>query len=87
MTPAEQREEDLKFLIRHPSGRRFLRRMFIDSGVWRSSFNSDPLVMARNEGRKSYAIELFNEIAFIEPRVIRGFVEPEVAGCDTEEPS
>lgn len=53
---------DLDSLMALPAGRRFLWRLLTQSGVFRSSFSSDPLVMAMNEGQRNVGLRVVGDI-------------------------
>lgn len=49
---------DFKAVLESAEGRRFVYRILAEGGIYQSSFNSDPLVMAYNEGRRALALWL-----------------------------
>lgn len=49
-------------LMSLPAGRRFLWRLLTQSGVFRSSFSPDPLVMAMNEGQRNVGLRVVGAI-------------------------
>lgn len=54
--------DDLKFVMGHKQGRRFVWRQLHSYGVFRSSFSTDPVVMAFNEGGRNHGLKLIAEI-------------------------
>lgn len=58
-------DEDFKAVASTVAGRRFIRRVISECGVYQSSFNSDSAVSAFKEGRRSiglWMLTLFDEI-------------------------
>ena len=53
---------DLQWVIDDPRGRRFVRYLLVDSGVFNTSFNQNAMEFARAEGRKSYGTKLLELI-------------------------
>lgn len=54
--------DDLKWLLRHPQGRRVITRILDQTGVYRSSFNHSGSQMAFNEGRRNTGLWLTDEM-------------------------
>jgi hypothetical protein len=54
--------DDLKFVMGHKQGRRYVWRQLEKHGVFRSSFSSDPLLMAFKEGARNDGLKLMAEI-------------------------
>lgn len=54
-------DADLRSVMSTPAGRRFVWRLLTQAGLQGSSFASDPLTTAYNEGRRSVAISLLRE--------------------------
>lgn len=50
---ARQEAEDIKWLMTAKRGRRIVWLLLDRAGVFRTSFSSDPLVMAWNEGNRN----------------------------------
>lgn len=46
----------------HMQGRRFMHRLLASGGIWRDSFSTEALIMARNEGRRAFALQLLGEV-------------------------
>lgn len=63
----KQQIEDLKALMGEIGGRTFAWRLLEQCGVYRSSFSSDPLLMAFDEGRRSIGLWLIAELAAVDP--------------------
>lgn len=59
---ARQIVEDLRWLMGHKPGRRFVRRLLERTGVYRTSFNTSGSVMAFNEGQRNVGLGLVAEI-------------------------
>jgi hypothetical protein len=53
---------DLDTLMSTPAGSRFIWRLLTLSGVFRSSFSSDALVMAMNEGQRNLGLRLLGDV-------------------------
>nr|DAK35325.1 MAG TPA: hypothetical protein [Caudoviricetes sp.]DAN93740.1 MAG TPA: hypothetical protein [Caudoviricetes sp.] len=56
----QQMESDIGLLMRQPYGRRVVWQMLEQAGVWRSSFNTEPLAMAFAEGRRNFGLWLLD---------------------------
>lgn len=54
--------EDLKWVMAHAQGRRFVWRLLDRAGVYRSSFNHSGSVMAHNEGRRDMGLFVLAEM-------------------------
>lgn len=54
--------DDLKWLMGHRQGRRYVWRQLQNYGVFRLSFDSDPLVMAFKEGARNHGLKLLADI-------------------------
>jgi hypothetical protein len=67
--PTARKQEllDLDSLMSIPAGRRFLWRLLTMSGVFRSSFSTDPLVMAMNEGQRNVGLRVVGAIMAVCP--------------------
>lgn len=60
-----QRQEEISDLCKVMSskeGRRFMWRHLSDAGVYRLSFNTDPAVMAFNEGNRNAGLKNLNDM-------------------------
>lgn len=57
-----QRVEDLKWLMAHKQGRRFMWRLLGVAGVYRTSFHTSGSVTAFNEGQRNVGLMLVSEI-------------------------
>jgi hypothetical protein len=53
---------DIDALMSTPAGARFIWRLLTLSGVFRSSFSSDALVMAMNEGQRNMGLRLLGDV-------------------------
>ena len=54
--------DDLHWLMSDKRGRRFMWRLLTSSGIYRSSFNVEPLAMAFAEGQRNTGLKLVDEI-------------------------
>jgi hypothetical protein len=63
----QQQVDDLKWLMAHASGRRFVGRLLQETGVLRTSFHHSGSTMAFNEGRKTIGYFLTGELLDITP--------------------
>lgn len=59
---AQTEADDLHWLMRDKRGRRFVWCLLRDSGVYRLTFNTEPLSMAFAEGRRSRGLDLMAAI-------------------------
>ena len=50
--------EDAQAVLETQEGRRFLYKLLADCGVWRSSFHTNALAMAFNEGQRNIGLLL-----------------------------
>lgn len=66
-TVRKQQEEDIKWLMAHAPGRRFVTRLIEQTGLFRTSFHTSGSVMACNEGRKQVGYFLQSELVSITP--------------------
>lgn len=62
-----QWEEDLKWLVAHPAGRRVVCRLLEEAGTFRTSFHASGSTMAFNEGRKQTGYFLTGALMEIAP--------------------
>ena len=58
----KQQEEDIKWLMQHPAGRRIATRLLEKTGVRQLSFNPSGSVMAFNEGRRNVGLWFESEL-------------------------
>lgn len=56
-------ERDFKWLADRIEGRRFMRRIFSETGVYQSVFSHDPVIMAYQEGRRAVGLWLLEQFA------------------------
>jgi len=63
----QQQIEDIKWLMAHASGRRFVSRLLEETGVHRTAFHTSGAVMSFNEGRKHLGYFLTGELLEITP--------------------
>lgn len=49
-------QDDLRWLLGHPQGRRISQRLMEQTGIYRTSFNHSGSVMAFNEGRRDIGL-------------------------------
>lgn len=54
--------DDMEALLRIPAGRRFLARLLEYSGVFQSSFDPDPMKMAKTEGGRGIGMFVWDEL-------------------------
>lgn len=59
--------DDLKWLMAHAQGRRFICRLLDESGVHRTAFHTSGSVAAHNEGRKHIGYLLTSELMEFTP--------------------
>lgn len=63
----KQEVEDIKWLMAHAQGRRFVARLLAETGLFRTSFHTSGSVMALNEGRKQIGYFVQGELMDIDP--------------------
>lgn len=63
----EQEKADIKWLMSHASGRRFVARLLGETGVFRTSFHTSGATMAFNEGRKHLGYFITGELLDVTP--------------------
>ena len=57
-----QEQDDFRYLMSLPQGRRFMWRLLERAGVFRSSFSLNGLEMAHNEGNRNAGLHLLADI-------------------------
>lgn len=62
--------EDLKWLAGHPQGRRIAWRLLDLAGVYRTTFNTNAMTMAANEGKRSLGLFLLDELLLASHEVL-----------------
>lgn len=63
----EAEEADIKWLMAGKQGRRIVWRMLERSGVYRSTFNSDAMLMAFAEGNRNSGLMLMMQVTTLCP--------------------
>lgn len=63
----QQEVEDIKWLMAHAPGRRFVTRLLEQTGLFRTSFHTSGSVMSLNEGRKQVGYWAQSELIEIAP--------------------
>lgn len=63
----KQQVEDIKWLMAHASGRRFVTRLLEEAGLFRTSFHTSGSVMSLNEGRKQIGYFIQGELVEVCP--------------------
>ena len=64
---AKQDDDDFRWLVGTSRGRRIVWRLLGDAGVFRSSFNTNALQMAANEGNRVYGLRVLNRVMALAP--------------------
>lgn len=59
--------EDVKWLLSHPQGRRFIWRLLEKAGIYRSTFNSDHSASAFAEGVRSVGLMIIADVFAADP--------------------
>lgn len=54
--------DDLKWVMSHAQGRRFVARLLAEAGVHRASFNASAGVMSFNEGRRHIGLVILADL-------------------------
>jgi hypothetical protein len=62
-------ERDFKWLMSSTQGRRIVWRLLEQAGVFRSSFSTNSMQMAFNEGFRSYGLKMVNLIQRVTPEL------------------
>lgn len=57
-----QQSEDFEWLMSDKRGRRIVRNLLEDAGVWRSTFSETPTIAAFKEGRRNLGLRLLTLI-------------------------
>lgn len=57
-----QQADDLRFVMSHVSGRRFVWELLDFAGMWRPSFTADRLSTDFNEGSRNVALMLWGKL-------------------------
>lgn len=65
----ENENEDIKWLMSDKRGRRMLWRLMDQSGVFRSTFNTNALAMAFAEGNRFYGLRVMQLIHVLCPKL------------------
>nr|DAS49801.1 MAG TPA: hypothetical protein [Caudoviricetes sp.] len=58
----KQQSEDFEWLMSDKRGRRIIRNLLEEAGVWRSTFSETPTIAAFKEGRRNMGLRLLNLI-------------------------
>lgn len=58
----EQQLEDVRWMMGHPQGRRFVTRLLEEAGVHRTVFHTSGSVMAFNEGKRTLGLFVQGEV-------------------------
>lgn len=58
----KQQSEDFEWLMSDKRGRRIVRNLLEDAGVWRSTFSETPTIAAFKEGRRNLGLRLLTLI-------------------------
>jgi len=73
-------EADLRWLITEFRGRRFLRRLLDDTGVFRSTFTGEAIGAAFNEGRRNIGLQIVADVARTAPAALGSILTEEQYG-------
>jgi hypothetical protein len=65
----ESEDADFRWLMGSNRGRRIVWKMLDRAGAFRLSFNTDPLAMAFNEGRKNEGLRILAQIHTLCPEL------------------
>lgn len=60
---ALQLEKDIEWLMSNHSGRRLVRMLLGEAGIWRSTFSPEPHYAAFNEGRRAMGLRIFDLVS------------------------
>lgn len=70
-----QLEDDIRLIMSHPSGRRFVWRYLDRAGMWRSSFTGDRQGTDFREGMRNVALMLWADLQKACPELLRQMQE------------
>lgn len=59
----KRQSEDFEWLMSSERGRRIVRLLLAEAGVWRSSFSRDALQMAFSEGMRQQGLNLLSRVS------------------------
>jgi hypothetical protein len=68
MLASEVEDEDFVWLMSGPRGRRIVRRLIYNSGVFQSSFRQNAMSMGHTEGKKEMGYELLSLVDRLCPK-------------------
>lgn len=63
----ERDDNDIRFVMADARGRRFVWGLLATAGIYRSSFATDPLVMAHAEGKRDTGLRLLDRLLRVTP--------------------
>lgn len=63
----ERADNELRFVMGDARGRRFVWGLLASAGIYRSSFATDPLVMAHAEGKRDTGLRLLDRLLRVTP--------------------
>lgn len=66
---AKDEEDELKWVMSSKHGRRFVWRLLSSAGVYRSSFSTNAMQMAFNEGARDYGNRLLERLNLLVPEM------------------
>nr|DAK96346.1 MAG TPA: hypothetical protein [Caudoviricetes sp.] len=58
----EQKKADFEWLMSEKRGRRIVRHLLEDAGIWRSTFHESQSISAFNEGRRNMGLKLLSNV-------------------------
>lgn len=72
---SEQSREDVKFVMSHRAGRRFMWELLDLAGMWRLSFTNDARTTEYLEGQRSIALMQWGKLQDVCPELLRRMQE------------
>jgi hypothetical protein len=72
---AKREREDLIWLLKDRRGRRFVWRQLVDAGVFVTSFNTNSMQMAFNEGKRNQGLKLLAQVQTVCPEFYTDMVK------------
>lgn len=66
----KQYDEDMKYLLNTGQGRRVFACILRENYIWSTIFNKHSSVMAKNEGRREFALDLLNDMKRLNPAAV-----------------
>lgn len=66
----EEELDDVRILLRCPSGKRFFSRLLNEGKIFSTTFSSDSAAAAFLEGHRNLALKIFNDVLVSSPELV-----------------